>query len=66
MDHGEIIYSGPTKELFESDELVEKYSLVLPQLLELKSQLQKKGFSLKKHYDDLEALIKDAAKEVKR
>ena len=66
MDHGEVTYSGPTKELFEDEELVEKHKLVLPQLLELKSQLQKKGFSLKKHYDDLEALIKDAAKEVKR
>ncbi len=66
LNKGEVSYSGPTKELFENDELVEKFDLVLPQLLELKSQLQKKGFSLKKHYDDLEALVKDVAKEVKR
>jgi len=66
LNKGEVSYSGPTKELFENDELVEKFNLVLPQLLELKSQLQKKGFSLKKHYDDLEALVKDVAKEVKR
>ena len=66
LNQGEVTYSGPTKELFENSELVKQHKLLLPQMLDLKTRLQEKGFRLDGQYKDLESLVKAAAKEVKR
>jgi len=57
LEKGKLKYYGSTKDLFESEKANE-FNLVLPDLLNLHKLLNEKGFELKDHYDDLEALVK--------
>lgn len=66
MNKGNIVYSGNTINLFNNNEIVSKYNIKLPQVVDFKNKLKEKGFNLPDNYRDLDSLIKAVSKEVKR
>lgn len=66
MNKGNIVYSGDTIKLFNNNEIVSKYNIKLPKVVEFKNKLKEKGFNLPDNYRDLDSLIKAVSKEVKR
>lgn len=66
MNKGNIVYSGDTINLFNNNEIVSKYNIKLPQVVDFKNKLKEKGFNLPDNYRDLDSLIKAVSKEVKR
>ena len=66
MSRGKIAYSGPTLDLFNDDELVEKYKLLRPQLVEFKKMLKDKGFDIPGDIRSIDELAKYLAGRRKR
>ena len=66
MNKGNIVYNGDTINLFNNDEIVKKYNIKLPKVVDFKNKLKEKGFVLNNNYRDLESLIDALSKEVRR
>lgn len=66
LNKGKLIYSGNTIDLFNNNEIISKYSIKLPSVIEFKNKLIAKGFKLNDNYRDIESLVKSVCKEVKR
>ena len=58
LSHGHIELHTSVKELFDDYELLEKYNLIKPQIVELKQLLNEKGFKLGKDLRDIKSVVK--------
>lgn len=66
MDHGKIIYNGDTLDLFNNEELIKKYSLIKPKLVEFKDLLKNNGFKIDSKIRTIDELARYIAKEIKQ
>ena len=66
MSKGKVAYNGSTLDLFNDDELVEKYKLLRPQLVEFKKMLKDKGFDIPGDIRSIDELAKYLAGRRKR
>ena len=65
MSNGRVIYNGSTLELFNNGELVSKYNLIKPNLVEFKDMLNQKGFNVPGNVRTIEELARFLKKEIR-
>ena len=65
MSNGRVIYNGSTLELFNNGELVSKYNLIKPNLVEFKDMLNQKGFNIPGNVRTIEELARFLKKEIR-
>ena len=66
MANGKVVYSGPTLDLFNNNELTKEYSLMMPMLVEFKNELKEQGFKIPDDIRTIDDLAAYVAKEVRR
>ena len=66
MEKGRIAYSGPTLDLFNDDELIRKYRLMEPQLVQFKRLLREQGFDVPPVIRTIDELVAYLSKEVRK
>ena len=66
MEKGRIAYSGPTLDLFNDDELIRKYRLMEPQLVQFKRLLREQGFDVPPAIRTIDELVAYLSKEVRK
>lgn len=63
LDNGNLITKKETVDFFTDDELISKYQLELPSLLNFQNKLSEKGFSFTKKHKNLKDLIEEVIYE---
>ncbi len=63
---GEIVYHGPTVDLFSDRKKMEELDILEPQIVTFRNLLLENGFSIKPEDRTLEEIIARAAKEIRR
>ena len=66
MEKGRIAYSGPTLDLFNDDELIRKYRLMEPQLVQFKRLLREQGFDVPPVIRTIDELVAYLSREVRK
>ena len=66
LSHGELVYHGDTLELFNNVELLNKYNLLQPQIVQFKNKLIESGFKVSNKARTLDMIADEVAKQVKR
>ena len=66
LEKGKVDYHGPTYDLFENQELINKYNVVLPQIVLLKNYLKEEGFKLEGDIKTIEDIVLAIKKEIKK
>ena len=63
IDHGTIIYSDSVKAFFDNEEMLEKLSIEIPKVIQLKRLLRKKGYHLDQEINDLKSIIEQVVNQ---
>ena len=66
LSHGKVVYHGLTVDLFSDDKLINELNLLKPQIVQLKNELNDKGFNISKNARTLDEIVKEVSKQVKR
>ncbi len=66
MEKGRIAYSGPTLDLFNDGELIKKYRLMEPQLVQFKRLLKENGINVPSSIRTIDELAGYLGKEVRK
>lgn len=66
VSKGKIVYSGSTLDLFANKEMLDKYSLIEPDIVSLKNKLINKGFKISKEARTIDDVVNEITKEVRR
>lgn len=56
LHKGEVVLNMPTKDFFDDDDLLDKYRIIKPQIIELRQMLNERGFKLGKDVRDIKTL----------
>ena len=64
VSKGEIAYSGDTLAFFENNEIIDKYHILLPMILNFKNELIKNGFNIKENSRDIKSIISDVRGQI--
>ena len=66
LSKGKVIYSGNTIDFFNNKELIMSNSIKLPNVVYFKNLLISKGFNINENYRNIEDLVDNISKEVKK
>ena len=66
MADGKVVYSGPTLDLFNNQELVKEYGLLEPKLVSFKNMLMAKGFDIPYNIRTISELCAYITKEIRK
>ena len=66
LNHGRIMYSGSTLDLFNDRKKLTELNILEPQIVSFKNTLIDKGFTISNDARTLETIVEEIAKQVKR
>ena len=66
LSHGKILYHGSTLDLFNDEEKLKELNLMEPQLVSFKNMLKNKGFKVSDEARNLEMIVEEITKQVRR
>jgi len=66
LNHGKILYSGSTLDLFNDSDTLRKLDLLQPQIVTFKNMLIEKGFKVSKDARTLDMITEEVSRQVRR
>jgi len=66
LNHGKILYSGSTLDLFNDSDTLKKLNLLQPQIVIFKNMLIEKGFKISKDARTLDMITDEVCRQVRR
>ena len=66
LSHSKVVYHGLTVDLFADSDLVEKLHLLIPQIVQLKNELNANGFNISKDARTIQEVVNQASKQVRK